>query len=1021
MRRFLFLWPVLFIVAGVGAEPVALVEPVLSGLTPEAGAIVEGAFGKVLSVWQDDAGAPKVARAATRPPNGPFVATIVSQNAGTLSLVLQSFSSPQGPAVQKYFSVKLPADSLPLLWGAATQALLRTPQADAALPRPVLIDELSLADLRGTDLPMDASALFPYGAALRSDGHLLVAAWGTVLELDAQWRVVGLPTRTLNDEGTNGYAGTVLVTPGGTVFVRSLSSGEVYSFAQGSPDYRRLRVPVQTSDTLGVLRDGSLFVVSPTAKKAVVYGGKDTVTLDFSDEGYVAAAASGPENTLWVADTASGAIRIYFLDGKLKGAFFPALAAGTAIVKLRVQADGSFLVVTTGDLRAYDRQGALVWAYDGKDDAVDLNFAGLTDLTADPTSDCFFAVDPGSKKILRFWNPSHPLFSGLSRVAELQRTLRVHPDQGGAEKDLAVLYTQLGSPELAAARWDAYAADFPEDAAARDQAQRLQVSLLKQKSLGSIAEVEKKLKQWGPETARDAYSRAMKTLEALQALVPDDLEVRSRRAKLRETFSQAETQVETRPLPQIASVELGGLFPSLMQVYLKKPAGRVVVNNTLAEPLKNLRVDFFLPKYMDVPAQGNEVASLDPGQSVALDLPVVLNQSVLDVEEDLLLQGQITLKFRTALGPQELAFARPVTLYRKTALTWDVTAKLASFITPNETTVDLLTHRILQNRPDEGPISASFLRAVTLVSALGAIPLRYVPNPHTPVSEILGNKTVVDTVRFARTTLLYESGDCSDTTALTASLFESAGLPTAILTTPGHVFLAFDTGEHDDNAWLFQAPGFETVTAGGKVWLPLETTVLAKGFTEAWRTASALVRTYRGTKDFEFISVQGVRSLYPPLPLPPSTLAIPTPDRNSTRDLAVRSLSGLTDQVYRVIRAGLDEGKAGLSGRALSRQNNRIAVLLSRYGHTEEASALYRSIVATDPTFVPAYVNWANLNLQKGDYSGAAAVAAEARGQAPDSAALALLSRQIAVQGRPENQDTQGRASGETDLSWLLE
>jgi hypothetical protein len=74
-----------------------------------------------------------------------------------------------------------------------------------------------------------------------------------------------------------------------------------------------------------------------------------------------------------------------------------------------------------------------------------------------------------------------------------------------------------------------------------------------------------------------------------------------------------------------------------------------------------------------------------------------------------------------------------------------------------------------------------------------------------------------------------------------------------------------------------------------------------------------------------------------------------------------------------------------------------------------------------DPTFVPAYVNWANLNLQKGDYSGAAAVAAQARGLAPDSAAVAQLSRQIAVQGRPETQDTQGRASGETDLNWLLE
>jgi tetratricopeptide (TPR) repeat protein len=1017
MRRLFLLLSALISLSSLGAEPVTLVDPVLSGLTPEAAAAVQGAFTDTLAALQE--GPTTVLRSAARPAAGAFVATLVSQNGQVLTVVLQSFASPQAAPAQKYFTLGLPADGLTLLLTRATQALLRAP-APVALPSPVLVDELSLASLQGTDLPVDASVLFPYGAALRPDGHLLVAAWATVLDLDAQFRVVGQPAKRLNDEGNNGYAGTLLVTPGGTLFVRSLSGGDVYSFAEGNPDYRRWRVPVQVSDTLGVLQDGSLFVVSPTAKKAVVYRGKDTLTLDLSDEAYVSAAAAGPENTLWVADMASGAVKVYFLDGKLKDVLFPALAAGTTIMKLRVQPDGSFVVVTTGDLRAYDRQGTLQWVYDGKDDGVSLNFAALTDLTADRSSPCFFAVDPASKKILRFWNPGQPLSPDLARVADLQKRLRLNPDRSSAEKELADAYTALGSPELAAAALDAYVSDFPEDAAARDNLQVLHVTLLKQKSAGSIAETEKKLKQWGPETARDAYSRAMKTLEALRALVPDDAEVRTRLDALRTLFSQAENRVtESRPLPQIASVELGGLFPSLMQVYLKKPAGRVIVKNTLAEPLKNVRVDFYLRKYMDVPAQGTEVASVDPGQTVSLDLPVVLNQSALDVEEDLLLQGQITLSFATAAGPQELAFARPVTLYRKTALTWDVTAKLASFITPNEATVDLLTHRILQDRPEEGPISAGFLRAVTLVSALGAIPLRYVPNPHTPVSEILGNSTVVDTVRFARTTLLYESGDCSDTTALTASLFESAGLPTAILTTPGHVFLAFDTGEREGSEWLFQAPGFETVVSGGKVWLPVETTVLSKGFTEAWRTASALVRTYRGTKDFEFIPVQGVRSLYPPLPLPPSTLAIATPRREQTQALEARALDGL-DGLFRVIRAGL-EGQTNLTGRALSRQNNKIAVLLSRYGKTDEAAALYRHIVVADPTFVPAYVNWANLNLQKGDYSGAAAVAAQARGLAPDSAAVAQLSRQIAVQGRPETQDTQGRASGETDLNWLLE
>jgi hypothetical protein len=72
-------------------------------------------------------------------------------------------------------------------------------------------------------------------------------------------------------------------------------------------------------------------------------------------------------------------------------------------------------------------------------------------------------------------------------------------------------------------------------------------------------------------------------------------------------------------------------------------------------------------------------------------------------------------------------------------------------------------------------------------------------------------------------TLLRKAGDCDDTTVLLASALESAGIRTAVLTTPGHIFLAFDTGESVPAAAVLAAPPLELLSIEGSSWIPLET------------------------------------------------------------------------------------------------------------------------------------------------------------------------------------------------------
>ena len=203
-------------------------------------------------------------------------------------------------------------------------------------------------------------------------------------------------------------------------------------------------------------------------------------------------------------------------------------------------------------------------------------------------------------------------------------------------------------------------------------------------------------------------------------------------------------------------------------------------------------------------------------------------------------------------------------MHRRSALIWDDNAKLASFITPNEDVVAGFALRVLAGLEDAGgagggrgasggrgaipagiaSVSPRMLRAMRLADAMGRYGINYVEDPRSPFSEVHGAQQAVDTVRFPRQTLYYRSGDCDDTSALLASLYEAAGLDTAIVTTPGHVMIAVDTQEPVSNAWMFETSGTMAIPHDGTLWIPVETTVVNRGFAVAWQEGTHLVRRH---------------------------------------------------------------------------------------------------------------------------------------------------------------------------------
>lgn len=154
-----------------------------------------------------------------------------------------------------------------------------------------------------------------------------------------------------------------------------------------------------------------------------------------------------------------------------------------------------------------------------------------------------------------------------------------------------------------------------------------------------------------------------------------------------------------------------------------------------------------------------------------------------------------------------------------------------------------------------------------IAEALGKYGIKYTRDPDSPAESVIGFPEKIDTVRFPRKTLLIHSGDCDDSTSLLASLLESGGIETAVITSPGHVFLAFNTEEPKQNRWMFSTPETSVITYSGTIWIPLETTALNSGFTHSWILASREYSKYSNSGRTEFLPVRKLWRVYPPVPL----------------------------------------------------------------------------------------------------------------------------------------------------------
>jgi len=294
------------------------------------------------------------------------------------------------------------------------------------------------------------------------------------------------------------------------------------------------------------------------------------------------------------------------------------------------------------------------------------------------------------------------------------------------------------------------------------------------------------------------------------------------------------------PLARIDYIEVtSDVYPASYETFAYRPIGRVKVRNISDKPIE-AKVGFYLKPFMDAPTETKRYL-IQPGAVSDIPFTAFFNDLIKSVTEPQVRDGDVYVVASPAEEYDDKSRAR-VKIYSRN--NWNGEAlTLRYFMTPTEPDVLRFTRSVLNSHKDRldtvGPALLRFEHAKILFNEF-AQRLSYVNDP----------RLTKDWVQYPGETLSLHGGDCDDMTVCFASLLASVGIPSAFIdvvppTSPGdaHIYMMFDTGVEASRADMISKNRKRYVVRKNEsgtetIWLPIETTQIAKGFEEAWTTGA---------------------------------------------------------------------------------------------------------------------------------------------------------------------------------------
>ncbi len=418
---------------------------------------------------------------------------------------------------------------------------------------------------------------------------------------------------------------------------------------------------------------------------------------------------------------------------------------------------------------------------------------------------------------------------------------------------------------------------------------------------------------------------------------------------------------------EIEKIEVLELFPVFHKYYDDHPLGRALISNREPETVGDIKLTFFLKQFMDAPQVCPAPASLGRGESLAVDLVALINDTILGSTESTKAQAEVVLEYR--LGEELYRNVRTlsVRVFDRNAMTWEDDRRAAAFVTAKDPKVLALSKAVTGLIRGQGPaaLDQNLMFGIGIFKALDLIGLSYVVDPKTPFAKLSERRTEVDYLQFPRQTLEFKAGDCDDLSILWCALLESVGIETAFITVPGHILAAFALETVPDRVAKDFTTTQDLIVRGGKVWVPVELTERRRGFLSAWQEGARQWREASAKNAAGFHPVHDAWLEYEPVGLPGGGAEISMPPAESIVDAFLRETARLADRELLPKVARLEEDLK--AGKDAAVTHNRLGILYAKYGKMDKAEEEFTRALGRG-NYVPALVNLGNLRFLAKDY-----------------------------------------------------
>lgn len=430
---------------------------------------------------------------------------------------------------------------------------------------------------------------------------------------------------------------------------------------------------------------------------------------------------------------------------------------------------------------------------------------------------------------------------------------------------------------------------------------------------------------------------------------------------------------------RFGNIHMPPLFAAMRSYYSNNPAGSFTITNTEEYSLNDISVSFMQAGFMDSPTPLVQGAALAPGESLDLSFAATFNDQVFSTEGITPLTGELTVQYRARGRSVEQKQSVSYELHDRNAVTWDDVRKVAAFITPQDSAIRNYASFIRQAHRDltRPGLSRNLQFAIQAYNALGVIGILYQIDPTAPFASMQGNSMAVDSISLPRETLKRLTGDCDDLTALYCTLLETVGIDTAFITTPAHIFCAFNTGVASADYRLISSDRNRLIESGGEIWVPVEITMIGKSdFFTAWERGLSEFAKYADTPGQRgFHKTREAQTVFRSVSLRETDLGLQYGDESDVTAQFRKDIDRLREIIIAPFLTAAETEKTPAAW-------NTLGITAARIGEYVLAKNAFGKALSIDPKHLGSQINLANLFVVWEDHSAALAAYKKAEAMA---------------------------------------